>query len=142
MSGNSWANMGQECIKCRINVFPHKQVSGEYPSYWTTFKKIVFLASFGKTRWVRRFRPIKTASSNFMWKMQTTRILLPTYAISFCNSYFFFPMIFIILKLLMHFFISCGYPRFIWTCSYLKIRWNWSLNNNFLIYQPSGNTIV
>lgn len=27
MSGNSWANMGQECIKCHINVYPHKQVS-------------------------------------------------------------------------------------------------------------------
>ncbi|KAG7170876.1 Zinc finger CCHC domain-containing protein 24-like 1 [Homarus americanus] len=26
MSGNSWANCGQECIKCRINVYPHKQV--------------------------------------------------------------------------------------------------------------------
>ncbi|XP_071467233.1 zinc finger CCHC domain-containing protein 24 isoform X2 [Marmota flaviventris] len=25
MSGNSWANMGQECIKCHINVYPHKQ---------------------------------------------------------------------------------------------------------------------
>ena len=24
-SGNSWTNMGQECIKCRINVYPHKQ---------------------------------------------------------------------------------------------------------------------
>ncbi|KAK1333807.1 hypothetical protein QTO34_006195 [Cnephaeus nilssonii] len=29
MSGNSWANMGQECIKCHINVYPHKQVSGQ-----------------------------------------------------------------------------------------------------------------
>lgn len=28
MSGNSWANMGQECIKCHINVYPHKQVGG------------------------------------------------------------------------------------------------------------------
>ena len=27
MSGNSWANMGQECIKCHINVYPHKQVN-------------------------------------------------------------------------------------------------------------------
>jgi len=27
MSGNSWANMGQECIKCHINVYPQKQVS-------------------------------------------------------------------------------------------------------------------
>nr|XP_048276758.1 zinc finger CCHC domain-containing protein 24 isoform X1 [Myodes glareolus] len=27
MSGNSWANMGQECIKCHINVYPHKQMS-------------------------------------------------------------------------------------------------------------------
>ncbi|XP_055576367.1 zinc finger CCHC domain-containing protein 24 isoform X1 [Falco biarmicus] len=27
MSGNSWANMGQECIKCHINVYPHKQLS-------------------------------------------------------------------------------------------------------------------
>jgi Zinc-binding domain len=27
MSGNSWANMGQDCIKCHINVFPQKQVS-------------------------------------------------------------------------------------------------------------------
>ncbi|XP_038112413.1 uncharacterized protein LOC6051870 isoform X2 [Culex quinquefasciatus] len=26
MSGNSWANHGQECIKCHINVYPHKQV--------------------------------------------------------------------------------------------------------------------
>lgn len=26
MSGNSWANMGQKCIKCAINVYPHKQV--------------------------------------------------------------------------------------------------------------------
>ncbi|KAB7501319.1 Zinc finger CCHC domain-containing protein 24 [Armadillidium nasatum] len=25
MSGNSWANCGQECIKCRIKVYPHKQ---------------------------------------------------------------------------------------------------------------------
>ncbi|CAN7992856.1 unnamed protein product, partial [Ixodes hexagonus] len=25
MSGNSWANMGQKCIKCHINVYPHKQ---------------------------------------------------------------------------------------------------------------------
>nr|CAH7766807.1 unnamed protein product [Callosobruchus chinensis] len=31
MSGNSWANMGQECIKCRINVFPHKQRPLEKP---------------------------------------------------------------------------------------------------------------
>ena len=29
MSGNSWANMGQECIKCHINVYPHKQVNVE-----------------------------------------------------------------------------------------------------------------
>ncbi|CAG04813.1 unnamed protein product [Tetraodon nigroviridis] len=29
MSGNSWANMGQECIKCHINVYPHKQVKEE-----------------------------------------------------------------------------------------------------------------
>ncbi|KAK8758924.1 hypothetical protein V5799_003445 [Amblyomma americanum] len=27
MSGNSWANMGQKCIKCHLNVYPHKQVS-------------------------------------------------------------------------------------------------------------------
>lgn len=25
MSGNSWANMGQMCVKCHINVYPHKQ---------------------------------------------------------------------------------------------------------------------
>ena len=30
MSGNSWANMGQECIKCHINVYPHKQVINCY----------------------------------------------------------------------------------------------------------------
>lgn len=29
MSGNSWANMGQECIKCHVNVYPHKQVKKE-----------------------------------------------------------------------------------------------------------------
>ncbi|KAA0193771.1 hypothetical protein HAZT_HAZT006105 [Hyalella azteca] len=28
MSGNSWANCSQECIKCRIKVYPHKQLSG------------------------------------------------------------------------------------------------------------------
>ncbi|KAL1465797.1 hypothetical protein WDU94_005337 [Cyamophila willieti] len=31
MSGNSWANMGQECIKCNINVYPHKQRPLEKP---------------------------------------------------------------------------------------------------------------
>lgn len=31
MSGNSWANHGQECIKCHINVYPHKQRSLEKP---------------------------------------------------------------------------------------------------------------
>ncbi|XP_018896167.1 zinc finger CCHC domain-containing protein 24 [Bemisia tabaci] len=25
MSSNSWANMGQECQSCKINVYPHKQ---------------------------------------------------------------------------------------------------------------------
>lgn len=31
MSGNSWANMGQECKKCNINVYPHKQRPLEKP---------------------------------------------------------------------------------------------------------------
>ncbi|XP_075212458.1 zinc finger CCHC domain-containing protein 24-like isoform X2 [Lycorma delicatula] len=31
MSGNSWANMGQECKKCHINVYPHKQRPLEKP---------------------------------------------------------------------------------------------------------------
>lgn len=31
MSGNSWANMGQECIKCHINVYPQKQRPLEKP---------------------------------------------------------------------------------------------------------------
>lgn len=26
MSGNSWADMGQECTTCKVNVYPHKQV--------------------------------------------------------------------------------------------------------------------
>lgn len=33
MSSNSWANMGQECKKCRINVFPHKQRPLEQPDH-------------------------------------------------------------------------------------------------------------
>ena len=38
MSGNSWANMGQECIKCHINVYPHKQVSPlRSPIVWSHF---------------------------------------------------------------------------------------------------------
>ncbi|XP_060521830.1 zinc finger CCHC domain-containing protein 24-like isoform X2 [Cylas formicarius] len=31
MSGNSWSNKGQECIKCHINVYPHKQRPLEKP---------------------------------------------------------------------------------------------------------------
>ncbi|XP_068081091.1 uncharacterized protein [Anabrus simplex] len=31
MSGNSWANMGQECIKCHVLVYPHKQRPLEKP---------------------------------------------------------------------------------------------------------------
>ncbi|ELT96201.1 hypothetical protein CAPTEDRAFT_101542, partial [Capitella teleta] len=31
MSGNSWANMGQECQTCRINVYPHKQTPLQKP---------------------------------------------------------------------------------------------------------------
>ncbi|XP_039756355.1 zinc finger CCHC domain-containing protein 24-like isoform X2 [Pararge aegeria] len=26
MSANSWANSGQDCNKCRINVYPHRQM--------------------------------------------------------------------------------------------------------------------
>ncbi|CAB3378281.1 Hypothetical predicted protein [Cloeon dipterum] len=26
MSGNSWANMGQQCTQCKINVYPYKQM--------------------------------------------------------------------------------------------------------------------
>lgn len=32
MSSNSWANMGQQCVKCRINVYPHKQTSLKKPA--------------------------------------------------------------------------------------------------------------
>ncbi|XP_064457804.1 zinc finger CCHC domain-containing protein 24-like [Ornithodoros turicata] len=31
MSSNSWANMSQECIKCHIKVYPHKQRPLEKP---------------------------------------------------------------------------------------------------------------
>ncbi|XP_032168134.1 zinc finger CCHC domain-containing protein 24 isoform X2 [Mustela erminea] len=34
MSGNSWANMGQECIKCHINVYPHKQLQCSRHHAW------------------------------------------------------------------------------------------------------------
>lgn len=40
MSGNSWANMGQECIKCHINVYPHKQVKKEKDEFTTTLPQI------------------------------------------------------------------------------------------------------
>uniref|UniRef100_A0A674MN14 Zinc finger, CCHC domain containing 24 n=1 Tax=Takifugu rubripes TaxID=31033 RepID=A0A674MN14_TAKRU len=40
MSGNSWANMGQECIKCHINVYPHKQVTGEQKRFSERLKHI------------------------------------------------------------------------------------------------------
>ncbi|XP_026077984.1 zinc finger CCHC domain-containing protein 24-like isoform X2 [Carassius auratus] len=30
-SGNSWADMGQECIKCHINIYPYKQSPLEKP---------------------------------------------------------------------------------------------------------------
>jgi hypothetical protein len=31
MSANSWANMGQECKQCHVNVYPHKQRPLEKP---------------------------------------------------------------------------------------------------------------
>ncbi|CAG9767373.1 unnamed protein product [Ceutorhynchus assimilis] len=31
MSGNSWSNMGQDCMKCQILVYPHKQRPLEKP---------------------------------------------------------------------------------------------------------------
>uniref|UniRef100_T1IUJ1 3CxxC-type domain-containing protein n=1 Tax=Strigamia maritima TaxID=126957 RepID=T1IUJ1_STRMM len=31
MSGNSWANYGQECKECKINVYPFKQTPLEKP---------------------------------------------------------------------------------------------------------------
>lgn len=45
MSGNSWANMGQECIKCHINVYPHKQV-GEAPTWWHTVLELGILLNW------------------------------------------------------------------------------------------------
>lgn len=46
MSGNSWANMGQECIKCHINVYPHKQVKEEKAASAMLFTRI-HARSFG-----------------------------------------------------------------------------------------------
>jgi len=42
MSGNSWANMGQECIKCHINVYPHKQVSEEESVFSASVSSICY----------------------------------------------------------------------------------------------------
>lgn len=41
-SGNSWANVGQDCIKCKIMVYPEKQVRNIQAFY--DFK---FCAIFG-----------------------------------------------------------------------------------------------
>jgi len=38
MSGNSWSNSGQECIKCHVNVYPHKQV----PAAFALFSVLAF----------------------------------------------------------------------------------------------------
>ncbi|XP_052743397.1 zinc finger CCHC domain-containing protein 24 [Bicyclus anynana] len=31
MSANSWANSGQDCSKCKINVYPHRQMRLDNP---------------------------------------------------------------------------------------------------------------
>ncbi|KAJ8795090.1 hypothetical protein J1605_018677 [Eschrichtius robustus] len=41
MSGNSWANMGQECIKCHINVYPHKQRGSYFLSLDTLCRQLL-----------------------------------------------------------------------------------------------------
>lgn len=35
MSGNSWANMGQQCQLCKINVYPFEQVCLSYFCFLT-----------------------------------------------------------------------------------------------------------
>ncbi|XP_075986850.1 zinc finger CCHC domain-containing protein 24-like isoform X2 [Anticarsia gemmatalis] len=34
MSANSWANFGQKCTNCNINVMPHKQVDPARETRW------------------------------------------------------------------------------------------------------------
>ncbi|CAL1268875.1 unnamed protein product [Larinioides sclopetarius] len=36
MSGNSWADMGQQCTKCNINVYSHEQIFGQHHSIRAT----------------------------------------------------------------------------------------------------------
>ena len=43
-SGNSWANAGQDCVKCKIMVYPEKQVS-----YIRSFYDLKPLADFWPT---------------------------------------------------------------------------------------------
>lgn len=48
MSGNSWANMGQECIKCHINVYPHKQVPKQMRP-WSFYDNLQFCHQVAKS---------------------------------------------------------------------------------------------
>ena len=48
MSGNSWSNIGQECVKCRINVYPFKQVHSA--KLKISLDKIFFLETDRKKR--------------------------------------------------------------------------------------------
>jgi hypothetical protein len=45
MSGNSWANMGQECQYCNINVYPYKQVR---PHVWNLLPSSLDAAAAGE----------------------------------------------------------------------------------------------
>lgn len=83
MSGNSWANMAQECIKCQIKIYPHKQVRFiKQTQWWFQYNNFLWIcllisATAWKARWFGCFGSVKAPSANALWKMPTFGLLLP-----------------------------------------------------------------
>ncbi|KAF5287504.1 hypothetical protein FQA39_LY04132 [Lamprigera yunnana] len=75
MSGNSWANKGQECIKCRINVYPHKQVN-LLDERCNILKISSVSAPTRETGWIGCVRSVESSPAAPVREMQRHGLLL------------------------------------------------------------------
>ena len=55
-SGNSWANMGQECKKCKIMVYPHHQRRLDKPDSGEDLRAIHVLSIEFDARWLSTYQ--------------------------------------------------------------------------------------
>lgn len=123
MSGNSWANAGQQCMKCKINVYAHKQVS--------VFKRCQILGVRYVWFLVRSIRHpcidiLLSVVLSWDWKTSNSNSFAALWWIS-CGNFDWYEMLFLLLvwPCLLHFLKIIFF--FVFSETLGEARWAWCI---------------